>query len=72
MNYTDVQTDLHLFCLHMAQDRFSQDVTHLIMFNTVTITAKIEPRHEKTNKMHVRPVKTQIWSDQGLRNGLNG
>ena len=31
-----------------------------------------EPRHDKTNKLSVRPAKTQIQSDQSLRCALNG
>ena len=44
------------------EDRFSCDVAHFTVLNDVHNEAlgTYEPRHDKTNKMSVRPAKTQI------------
>ena len=54
---------------------FSRDEAHLkpIMLYCPAVILKNEPRHDKTNKMSVRPAKTQIslgirpvWSASSL------
>ena len=40
----------------MLEDTNSLDATHLLFL----FDSSNEPRHDKTNKMSVRPVKTQI------------
>ena len=53
------------------KDRFSPDETHFQYHKNLKILdtrkiAVIEPQHDKTNKVSVRPAKTQIRSESLL------
>ena len=61
----NIEATVSYFCLHQTHTIISSN--DLIPLNEEFI---IEPRHDKTNKMSVRPAKTQIslgirlvWSD---------
>ena len=57
---------------------FKTDIMKIKCYTMLRDKVTFEPRHDKTNKMSVRPVKTQIslsvsaQSDQSLRCALNG
>ena len=49
-------------CIHFALSRWQQDFFphQLLRYRKLLVVPKSEPRHDKTNKMSVRPAKTQI------------
>ena len=43
-----------------GKNRFSHDLALMILHHILAIVNAFEPRHDKTNKVSVRPAKTQI------------
>ena len=81
MRVTFVYSNICVWCLPRSDDVFAQYPVsgkqrrkyHLHSSNCVTNSLSFEPRHDKTNKVSVRPAKTQIslgirrvWSESSL------
>ena len=70
-----LNSNLRLFSWMLAADRRSCCLCSLgilLVPHQILVFFWFEPRHDKANKMSLRPAKTQINSDQSLRCALKG